>query len=331
MVEVVGNQPVSPESWVVLGSTGFVGQGVVAEIIRRGIQVRRISAPRLAASPSLGSADLATLAEDSEYLESLVSQFRGAKVVINAAGMATPDDAGSDALFGANAALPVLIVKAAVLAGVKRVVLLSSAAVQGNREVLDETIDTAPFSPYSKSKALGEAGVLSLASQHPDTCVLIIRATSVQGIGRPTTESLRRIARTRLASVASPGTQPSVVSSIEGLSEFVVEVASYADFASSTILVQPWEGANVSDVLKLAGGKPPLILPAWLCRTLISLGQLTGRIVPRLGGMVRRVEVMWFGQKQTEGSAVQAGLVAGRRPEQGPSEHLTQALRGSGG
>ena len=143
---------------------------------------------------------------------------------MNAAGLVSPDSAADDALFGANVLLPLVILRAAERAQAARVIHLSSAAVQGRRGVLDESAATSPFSPYSRSKALGEAALLSYVAkvagvQSPE--VVIVRATSVQGVGRATTRQLRRLARSPMASVARPGDRPTVVSSLQGLVEFV--------------------------------------------------------------------------------------------------------------
>lgn len=328
MPDQVSESPSKDEPWVVLGSSGFVGQGITKVLRQRGIETTEMSAPRLEADPSMGADDLILLAERSDVLDELVSQFRGAKVVINAAGMATPDGNDSRALYGANALLPALVAMAAVHAGVERVILLSSAAVQGNRLVLDESVETEPFSPYSRSKALGESATLAFAKTIPEAGILIIRATSVQGIHRSTTRSLRRIARTPLASVASPGTQQSVVSSLEGLSTFVADMAVITSLKTPAILIQPWEGANVADVLSLAGGKPPIILPAWLCRTVVSAGKFVGRKIPRIAGITRRIEVMWFGQRQVEGLAVNGRYITNATGDAGVTAYLSRTLSG---
>lgn len=292
----------SPRRWAVLGGTGFIGNALVQHLRALGIDVLPLSAPRLELDPRMDDGGrVATLAESLPETEHLAQRLIGADVVINAAGLATPDGGATEQLYGANSLLPAVVAIAGIRAGVGRVIHLSSAAVQGDRPVLDASPTVAPFSPYSRSKALGERAVLSVAGRRGQaagsTDLVIIRATSVQGPGRPTTESLRRVARSPLASVAAPGDYPTVVSSLKGLVDFVHR-AGISRNPVPAILLQPWEGLNVRGVLELAGGRSPVVLPRWVCRSILTLGKAGGRFVPRIAGVVRRVELMWFGQEQ---------------------------------
>lgn len=305
----------SPEHWAVIGASGFIGGAVVTELKALGMDVAELSAPRLSLDPATADgAEVALLAERHPAVVALASQLKGIEVVINAAGLATPDAPANDELYGANALLPAVVAWAAIQAGVPRVLHLSSAAVQGRRAILDETAEVEPFSPYSRAKALGELGILVIAEERrevePATDLVVVRATSVQGSGRHTTDSLRRIARSPLASVAYPGDQPTVVSSVGGLARFVGDLGRCTE-ASTTIRMQPWEGLSVADVLRLAGGREPRRLPRWLCGSLLAVGRSLGAIMPEVAGLVRRIELMWLGQKQvtdrrTNGS--EAGL-----------------------
>ena len=246
-------------------------------------------------------------------MDALVAVFESARVVINAAGLATPDSEMTPALVGANSALPLLLLSAARRSGVTRFVHLSSAAVQGAVGVLDESTRTMPFSPYSQSKSWGEALLLeppAIGASSPSPSVVVVRATSVQGAGRPTTQRLRRLAASPLASVAAPGDAHTPVTSVSALADFVIAVAEF-DGEVPGVVLQPWEGLTVSSVLEAAGGRRPLRLPRTFCHLAVRSARLLSRLLGgRLTGAIRRVELMWFGQGQVDGWAAQVGLSA---------------------
>lgn len=297
--------------WAIVGGTGFIGSALIEGLRHQGIDAISVTAPRLRLNPSATSAEaLIQLHEKSQAVEALAAEMEGMDVVVNAAGLASPGAARSEALFGANALLPAAVLRSAQLAHVRRVVHLSSAAVQGRREVLDEAVETSPFSPYSESKAFGEAVLLAAttAPHYPQSSeIVIVRATSVQGAGRATTGSLRRLAQSRAASVASPGNRPTVVSSLQGLVEFVASVGAFPGEIPAIVL-QPWEGMTTTTVLEVAGGRMPMQLPVSFCRASIAVGYAVGTIVLPVKGLVRRVEVMWFGQEQDAAWAKSVGL-----------------------
>ena len=113
------------------GASGFVGSAIVARLNAEGISVDPIEAPRLATR----SLDVDSIIDEAEQLEgiidSLAEAFAGAQVVVNAAGLAAPNMQDLPLLMGANALLPAVIAIAAQRTGVRRVIHLSSAAVQG--------------------------------------------------------------------------------------------------------------------------------------------------------------------------------------------------------
>ncbi|ALV45917.1 hypothetical protein MB46_10905 [Arthrobacter alpinus] len=311
----------SPElRWLVLGASGFVGSAIVAELRSRGALVVTMAAPRLSSSATtpealaaeahatLNSTRLGTSGMATSGLAELRQGCADADIVINAAGLATPGDGESQALTGANALLPAVTALIAQEAGVRRLVHLSSASVQGHRRVIDESAERAPFSPYSRSKALGEEVLELVAAGGAPSSVVTVRATSVQGMNRPTTRSLIKVAGSPLASVAKPGSAPTPVSSIDALAWFVVETALFAGNVPPLVL-QPWEGLSVSDVLNAAGGRAPHLLPHGFCRTILATGYFTSRLLgERFHGPLRRVELMWFGQAQAPGWADAVGL-----------------------
>ncbi|MCC3294727.1 NAD-dependent epimerase/dehydratase family protein [Arthrobacter sp. zg-Y411] len=299
--------PSSAPVWVVVGASGFIGSSVHAALTARGARVRSVAAPRLRTDATDARALASVAAGLVSERKALTEAFANAEVVINAAGLATPGAGDSPELRGANALLPLLIADAADAAGVRRFVHLSSAAVQGHRPFLDESSHVEPFSAYSRAKALGEQ---ALAVRQSGPCsVVTVRATSVQGPGRPTTAKLARLAASPLASVAAPGTAPSPVSSVHALVDFVLTVAGHMGPVPPVVL-QPWEQASVSSVLESAGGRRPVRLPAWFCRGVLRTGYAVSSLAgERFHGPLRRVEMMWFGQRQEPGWAEATGNV----------------------
>ncbi|ALZ99134.1 NAD-dependent epimerase/dehydratase family protein [Corynebacterium glutamicum] len=299
--KVSGDAQWDPRRWAVIGASGFIGSNIVNQLEAQGKTVVKISAPRLGL-PIESRQIEAILAQSSGIINGteLLDLLRGCDVVINAAGMAAPDGSAGDDLYGANALLPVILMAACKAVGVRRFIHLSSAAVQGNRSVLDTSTEYHSFSPYSESKALGEMALL-MAHREMDgeLDLIIIRATSVQGSSRQTTKALRRVANSRLASVAWPGTQPTVVSSVDGLAAFVSQIGAERGELNQ-ILLQPWERISTAEVLEAAGGKSPFVLPRWLCGFLVRSGYQAGKLVPQLNGAIRRAELMWFGQAQEQ-------------------------------
>jgi UDP-N-acetylmuramyl pentapeptide phosphotransferase/UDP-N-acetylglucosamine-1-phosphate transferase len=295
--------------WAVVGASGFIGGALVAELTANGVEVVELSAPRVSLDANAAPDDVIVRADTMDsVVDELARSLDGVDIVVNAAGLAIPDSGDSPALYGANSLLPVVIAKAAARANAHRTVHLSSAAVQGRRAILDESAETAPFSPYSRSKALGESALLRYMDVTPGGSeVVIVRATSVQGASRSTTRQLKKLARSPLASVASPGTLPTVVSSVRGLTSFVHRVATYPARVPAIVL-QPWEGLTTAQTLRLAGGKNPVALPAIMCRVLVGGGYVAAKALPPLAGAVRRVELMWFGQEQDAQWASSIGL-----------------------
>ena len=289
----------SESRWKVIGASGFVGSAIVARLNAEGISVDPIEAPRLATR----SLDVDSIIDEAEQLEgiidSLAEAFASAQVVVNAAGLAAPNMQDLPPLMGANALLPAVIAIAAQRTGVRRVIHLSSAAVQGPRPVLDASEETAPFSAYSFSKTLGEEALLDLQDyfleEHPESAPELC-ATSVQGRGRRTTELFAKMASSPFASVAGAGQGKSPVSSVYALAEFVVMLGTFPG-ELPTIVLQPWEGATVASASLDAGRRKPHHLPEWLCRAAIKAGYKVSELMnDRFSGSVRKVEVMWFGQ-----------------------------------
>ncbi|MGH3326845.1 MAG: NAD-dependent epimerase/dehydratase family protein [Streptomycetales bacterium] len=277
----------------VLGSGGFVGSAVAGALRRADIEPYGVKAPRLA---TVARSVPALLAAARVVPAELVDQLRGADVVVNAAGDPDASATDVDRLVGANSLAPALCLAAATAAGVSRFVHVSSAVVQGKKGLLDESERRDPFSPYALSKCLGEE---VLAATGTPVEVVVYRPASVHAADRRVTRRISAIARSPLRSVASPGDQPSPQALVENVGAavaFLCEVERPARY-----VIHPWEGLTTASLMTLlGGGRTPRRVPAPLARLLVGAARATVGRMPGRSADVRRVEMLWFGQRQAE-------------------------------
>lgn len=247
--------------------------------------------------------DARTLAEmrrqcaASQEVAPLVDAMRGASVLINAAGDPDASSLDAGALFGANALLPGLLLRAAHKAGIRRFVQISSAVVQADKEVLDSSEDLRPFSPYSASKVLGE---LLLRDPAGDLEVVRYRPPSVHAPDRRVTRMIGKIAKSPAAVVATPGTQPTPQALLPNVAAAVAYLAT-SEMSPPAVVHHPSEGLTVSSLLEyLSGGRSPFRIPQALARSVVVMLKALGRTYGPVAANARRVELLWFGQEQAE-------------------------------
>ncbi len=281
----------------VVGAAGFIGQAVCAEAQRGGAETVPISAPRLVVVDHNPVVDASRTWIDrhGDRYEALVRQLCGVDVIVNAAGLARPESAAVEALYGANAALPGVLAQAAADAGVRRMVHVSSAAVQGRRDPLDESTEVAPTTPYARSKALGEALLLERQVRTPQQ-VALYRPTSVQGADRPMTRKLVKLASLPILPVSGAGDAPLPVALVENVAAGIVFVCRSEECPQ--VVLQPWEGMTARSLLHALGPARVVPVPRPLMRVAMGVLYQTGRTWPRLGASARRLDILVFGQKQ---------------------------------
>ena len=282
----------NPKSAAVIGGTGFVGKSIVRAIEKRGWDVRIIKAPRLHFSEMTPEWALPHDAFISET-RSLSQQLQGCEAVINAAGDPNASSSDLNSLMGPNAALPVVIKRAAEIAQVERFVHVSSSVVQGDCAILDSSLILRSFSPYSHSKICAEKWLL--AEPVSITDLTIYRPPSVHAAGRGVTEKVRSLASSRLSSVAGLGDGPTPQALLENVGDAVAFLVTSPNAAPS-IVHHPWEGLTSADLLRHLGNKEPRHLPRWVARSLIQGVKFAERPLPFLAPNRRRLEVLWFGQ-----------------------------------
>lgn len=289
---------------VLVGSSGFVGSAV-AEVLSGQADLVRLPAPRLS-TRARDEAGLGQLAAESDALPALVGALRGVDVVINAAGNPDASSLDEDALFGANALLPAVLLRAAEVAGVPRFVHVSSAVVQNDRPVLDSSEDLRPFSPYSASKVMGEVLVRR-------SCVGVevvrYRPPSVHAPSRRVTRMISRIASSPFGTVARPGTQPTPQALLPNVAAAIAHLTLWGGPVPS-VVHHPSEGVTVISLMKdLSGGRTPLRLPRWLAVLGVMVGKLMGRLHKPTAANARRVELLWLGQEQAPSWLTGSGWV----------------------
>lgn len=279
-----------------------------------GIESLGRSSIRVAAGPTAhvwGSAE-AWRYNNSSAFESLCSDLVGADAVVNAAGMADPGCSDFEALYAANAVQPVVVAMATAEAGVRRLVHLSTAAVQGRRDPLDETMILAPGTPYGQSKAEAERALLRPGQRAVPDETVIYRPTSVHGAGRAVTRRLAKWAANAPAlPVCGPGDQPVPVSLVQNVAAGVVFAATSPRV--ERVVVQPSEGLTVRRLLELFRARRIVSLPVLPTGLLLGSLAVVGRASPSFEARLRRLELLLRGQGTAARHLTDAGfqLLAG--------------------
>ncbi|MBB6628487.1 NAD(P)-dependent oxidoreductase [Nocardioides sp. KIGAM211] len=297
-----------PRSRVVLvGATGFVGSAVAEALAATG-EVVPVPSPRLTSTARTVDDVLRAAAEQGDVHADLVRRFAGADAVVNAAGNPDASSLDLDVLYGANALLPAVLLAAAAEAGAPRFVHVSSAVVQNDHPVLDDSEDVHGFSPYSGSKVLGEHVLRDAAT--PGCHVVRYRPPSVHAPGRRVTRMITRIAGSPAATVARPGQQPTPQALLPNVGSAVAFLAT-TDRVPPAVVHHPSEGVTVTTLMSdLSGGRAPRRVPRSLARLLVATAKLVGRVHQPTAANARRLELLWLGQGQAPSWLTEAGWQA---------------------
>jgi nucleoside-diphosphate-sugar epimerase len=275
----------------VFGASGFVGTRVVEALEARGAQVIRLTAPRLRPIPAQDVAEFCHAS--AELRDHVQASLGGATAIVNAAGIPDASSRDEPRLMAANAACAAILAAGACAHGVQRFVHVSSAAVQGDIDTLDETTQIHPFSAYSRSKVLGEHLVAELGP----TESISYRPPGVHGADRRVTRMIHRLASSPLSTTVAPGNGPSPQALIQNVADAVAYLA-VCPTAPPPIVIHPWEGITTSGLLRLLGRREPRMLHPALARAGVHMLKRTSRGLPSLEAHRRRIELLWFGQPQ---------------------------------
>jgi len=254
----------------------------------------------------------AWLASLPEQRDRLVGMLEACDVVVNAAGLAEAPARRSSELTTANVAVPLLLLAAAEGARCPRLVHVSSAAVQGRRDPLDESTELAPFSPYSRSKAAAER---ELSAVETGTDVVIYRATSVQAPGRSITQQLTRYASLPAVPVVERGDVPVPVALLTNVAAAIAHLAT-SPIPVGGVYLHPWEHMTVALLLSsLVPGVRLVSVPRSAVRGGLGVAQRLGARRPRAQARLRRMELMMFGQRQDAARLEETGFECPVGPE----------------
>lgn len=297
-----------------LGGSGFIGRAATVSLIEAGFRVRSIRAPRLCTTATAWPDILDRVRGHEVATNRLAEHLEGCIAVVNAAGR--PDATSDDwrVLAGANTLLPAVTARAAASAGVPRLVHVSTMAVQGRRDVLDESLNYEPFSPYSRSKQVGEQALLAYAAgQAGGPSIVCLRPGSVHGPRRGTSHTLARFARSRARSVAGRGDRPSPQHLVSNVGDAIAELVVAS--APPRVVIQPWEGITSRELLWRLSGREPHHVNPMVARAVVTSASALGPASAAARAWARRLELVWFGQRQATSWLTRSGFA----PQHGPA------------
>ncbi len=270
---------------LVTGATGCVGANIVEALLARGYEVRALRRTTSSLDALAGLSPAFAVGDVTDY-DSLRSAMAGCELVLHAAAISQYWRNRADLIYHVNVTGTRHVLRAAMDAGVRRVVYTSSVAVLGlptqRGQLLDER---APFNllpeqfHYGHSKLLAEAEVQRFVAQGLDVVIVnpvtVIGQRDIHFVGG----EILRTAAQGLLRVAPPGGMGVV--SARDVGEGHVLVAERGRSGERYIL----NGENLSHraVMTLAaeivGTKPPYFtLPRSVMPPLATLVRIWNRL-----------------------------------------------------
>ncbi len=170
---------------LVTGASGFIGRHLVSGLHAEGHRVRAFVSPR-ADCAWLGSCGAEAVRGDLRHAASVEQAAQGCSMIFHLAaktesmGLLSREEVREANILGVER-----ITRAALGAGVDRLIFCSSVAVYGRiakDRLIDEDTPMEPDSPYGQSKASGERIVLT-AHRQDHLPVVVARLSTVWGPG----------------------------------------------------------------------------------------------------------------------------------------------------
>jgi len=270
-------------SILVTGATGFIGGTLIRRLVGDGRAVRaalRRTIPRLPVEAELVA--ISDIGPETNWMRAVdgVDAVVHLAARVHMTGESTPD---ALPLFRAvNAAGSATLARAAREAGVRRLVLLSTTTVYGDRSLgrpFDEASPLAPVTPYARSKLEAEQ-LVAEALQGSSTEFVVLRPPLVYGAGaKGNFERLVRLVRRGIPlPLASVHNRRSLVY-VGNLVDAIVRSLDHPGAAGRTYVVSDGEDIStpelVARIAAALGRRARLIaVPPALLR---AVGALIGR------------------------------------------------------
>jgi nucleoside-diphosphate-sugar epimerase len=233
---------------LVTGATGFLGRAAADAMLHAGHRVlrgARVAPP----SPASGQSWVAygDIGPDTRWETALA----GIDTIVHLAGLAHRDDAART-FDRINAQGTDRLASAAARAGVRRLVLVSSALVHGDAgrgRPFTENDEPAPVGPYARSKLDAER-LLVAAGQGSGLEWVILRPPMVYGAGaRGNFLRLAKLVRSGLPLPLGAATAPRTFIGVDNLADALVRCATHPDAAGRTFLVGDAETTSTADLV----------------------------------------------------------------------------------
>jgi UDP-glucose 4-epimerase len=284
---------------LVTGASGFVGRALCADLARRGERVVAAVRSPGTAPPTGGSE---RLVGDLAALPDLGDALAGIDCVVHLAARAhVMRDRDPDPEFAfrrANAMATRHLAERAALAGVKRLVFLSSVKVNGEAtagQPFRETDPPAPLDAYGRSKQEAESALREIAASTGLETV-VIRPPLVYGPGVKANfrALMTTVAKGLPLPLASIDNRRSLVA-VWNLCDLIATCVRHPGAAGETFLVSDGQDLSTPELVRALGhalGRPARLfpMPPGLLR---AVGSVVGR-----GDQVDRV----IGSLQVDGS-----------------------------
>jgi UDP-glucose 4-epimerase len=266
------------------GATGFIGQYLLRELPKRGYRLRVL----LRRPSTVPMASASAVVGDLARPQNMSAALADVEAVIHSAGIAhamsgTPEDD----YRVLNTEASVRLARAALRAGVKRFIFLSSIRAQcgpASDHVLSETSEPQPTDAYGRSKLAAEQGLAEIDLDWAALRLVVVYGPGVKG----NMEELLRVARSPYPLPLGALKAKRSILALENLAAAIDTVLTTPDRLRRPFIVADPEPVTIPEmiaIMRSALGRRPALMPfppGWIELMLRAAGR--GEIYSRLTG-----------------------------------------------